>query len=77
MRKPWARSQRLLRAESLYFASEAPGGYPGACWALIHALINLAAATGAAGFGPIGWPRSVTLVTARATGDKIVVRIRM
>jgi hypothetical protein len=35
---------------------------------VIYALINVAAVAGGAWFGPIGWPRSVTLETSRATG---------
>jgi hypothetical protein len=35
---------------------------------VIYALINVAAVAGGAWFGPIGWPRRVTLVTSQATG---------
>jgi len=33
-----------------------------------RALVNVAAVAGGTRFGPIRWPRSVTLVTSRATG---------
>ena len=35
---------------------------------VIYALINVIAVSGGAWFGPIGWPRSITVVTSRATG---------
>jgi len=35
---------------------------------VIYALVNVAAVAGGTWFGPIRWPRSVTLVTSRATG---------